>query len=337
MSELQRPEDFVLERVELTADRFSAAADLTNSVIEFNVFESLESLFLTGTLIFLDDNGIASAVDFTGTERIRISLRLPNSDSEVYTRTFIVTGVKDQVKTNDSSTVIQLLLIEEFGYLAQVKKYSKAYNGTPEEILRKICKDQLNKDLEIISKSVQQSLRVIVPYMTVEESLQWVLSKATSVNGLPFFLFSTFQTDKLYLVDLETILKDPSINPKNPFIYSSAWTNKQVLSVANKGRVIESLKFDYQDDTLNYARKGYFGSSYSNTLLDNNVTNAYHHSVVDVYNKMKNEDIYEGTQVKPILDDLLQLNDKNLQDYDSKYFHQVAFSTFEGIKNYYEE
>jgi len=139
------------------------------------------------------------------------------------------------------------------------------------------------------------------------------------------------------LVDLETILKEPSINPKNPFIYSSAWTNKQIMSVVNKGRIIESLKFGYQDDTLNYAKKGYFGSSYSNTALDVNITNSYHHNVVDVYNKMKSEDIYEGTQVKPILDDLMELNDVKLQDYDSKYFHQISFTTFEDTNNFYEE
>jgi len=106
--ELQRPEDFILERVELTADRFPTGADLTNSVIEFNVFESIENIFLTGSLIFLDDNNLASAVNFTGTERITVDIRLPNSDAEVFTRTFIVSGVKDQVKANDSATVIQL-------------------------------------------------------------------------------------------------------------------------------------------------------------------------------------------------------------------------------------
>ena len=336
-SELQTPSDFVLQRVEISADRFQGLVDITNSVIEFNVFESIEDIFLTGTLIFLDDSGIASAVNFSGTEKVTVEIKLPNSDGATFTKSFIVSAVKDQVRPNDSSTVIQLLLIEEFGYLSQIKKYSKAYTGTPEEILSKICKDQLNKELTVIGKSAQNTLRVIVPFMTVEQSLKWVLNKASTVNGAPFFLFSTFQSDKLYLVDLEIILKDPSINPDQPYIYSSAFNNKNILSVVNKARVIESIKINYQGDTLNYAKGGYFGSNYSNTELDTNISKNYHHSIVDVYNKFNSEDIIEGAQTKPIVDDLLNLNDRKLQNYDSKFFHQLSFSTFEGVNNYYQD
>ena len=44
-SELQTPSDFVLQRVEISADRFQGLVDITNSVIEFNVFESIEDIF----------------------------------------------------------------------------------------------------------------------------------------------------------------------------------------------------------------------------------------------------------------------------------------------------
>ena len=336
--ELQNPSQFILNSVTITADRFNSAIDITNTVIEYNVFESIESLFLTGTLIFVDDNNIGSSLNFSGTERVTISVALPSDGSQPIVKTFIVAAVKDQVRTNDSAAVIQLLLIEEFGYLAQVKKFSKAYNGTVEQILTKICKDQLGKDLTVLgTKTIQQPFRVLVPFMTVEESLKWVLNKGSTSTGTPYFLFSSFTSDKLYLIDLETILKAPSLNPNYPYIYSTAWTNKQVSSVLNQGRAIETLKFNYQDDTLNFAKKGYFGSDYSITALDNNNTKTYHHNILDVYEKLNAEDILEASQTKEIVDRSFVLNNDLLQNYNGRNFHQLSFSTYEDTKNYYEE
>lgn len=336
--ELQNPSQFILNSVIITADRFNTSVDITNSVIEYNVFESLESFFLTGSLIFLDDNNIGSSLNFSGTERITITVSLPVDGSQPITKTFIVAAVKDQVRTNDSSAVLQLLLIEEFGYLAQVKKYSKVYNGTVEQILTKICKDQLGKELVLVGeKTVQQPFRVLVPFMTVEESLMWVLNKGSTSTGTPYFLFSSFLSDTIFLVSLETILKEPSLNPNFPYVYSAAYTNKEVISVLNQGRAIETLKFNYQDDTLNFAKKGYFGSDYSITALDNNNTKTYHHNILDVYKKLNTEDILEASQTKEIVDGFFKLNDELLQNYNGSNFHQLSFSTYEDTKNYYEE
>lgn len=335
--ELINPSDYILQKVELVADRFETSVDLTSSTIEVNVFESIDKLFLTGSLVFLDDNGIAQYINFSGTEKITIEVKLPAQDSVTFSKTFIVTSVDSQVKSNDSATVIALSLIEESGFLSQIKKFSKTYNGTAEQILAKICKDQLGKELIVVGKSIQENFRVIVPYMTVEQSLQWVLNKASTTNGSPFFLFSTFQSDDYYLVNLDSILKDEPANKGLPFIYSSAYVNKPELSIANKSRNIQSLRMPYQDDTLNFAKMGYFGSDYSITKLDANKSENYHHSIVDVYNKLGSEDILDTTQTKAIVDDNFNLNDRRLQSYNSKFFHQLSFSTFEDKKNYYEE
>lgn len=224
--QLQIPEDFILENVELSADRFDQSADLTNVVVEINVFESINSIFLTGSLVFVDDSGLLSALDLSGTERISATFSLPSNDGFKITKTFIVTGASHQVKPNDTNTIVQLQLIEEIGFLSQVKKFSKAYSGTSEQILTKICKDQLGIDLILSGQTpVEKPYRVVVPYLTVEQALKWVLDKASTVNGSPYFLFTYFcvSGNNIVLTDLDTILKEQSINPERPFTYSTAF------------------------------------------------------------------------------------------------------------------
>jgi len=332
------PEQYTLESVTLTAERFSEDIDITGSIEELNIFESLDSIFLSGNLLFLDDNGLLSAIDLSGTERITMTLSLPAEGSEKLTKTFIISSVKDQIKTNNNTVIVKLQLIEEIGFLAQVKKYSKAYSGTAEQILAKICKDQLNMNLVNLGKnSVQESFKVLVPYLTVEQSLKWVLSKATTVNGSPFFLFSTLKGNKLYLLDLDTILQNPSANPDFPFIFSSSFTNMSTNSIKDRAREIQSIKLSNQDDTINLARRGSIGASFTNTLLDANRTNAYHHDIVNVYSDLVRDGIVEGTQKKGIVDYNFKLSEIPLNNYNSNRFYQLSFSTFEDIKNYYEE
>ena len=53
---VQSPEDFRLIGVTLTSNRFPNSIDLKNLTVEINVFESILTPYLTGSIIILDDN-----------------------------------------------------------------------------------------------------------------------------------------------------------------------------------------------------------------------------------------------------------------------------------------
>ena len=338
--DLQSPEDFILNSVFIFADRFDPAIDITPVVIELNIYESIESIFLTGDIVFLDDVGISSAVRFSGTEKVQIEVTLPTPGSQIFTKRFVVSSVKNETKVNDHSAVITLSLIEESGFVSQIKKFSKAYDGRPEQILEKICTDQLQRSLIVDGTplgSIQEAMRVVVPYMTVEQSLHWILDKATTSNGSPFFLYSSLISDSLILTDLDTMLSEIPFNSREPLIYSSSLANAKILNLATQARLITTIKTSTRDDTLNFSKAGLLSSNYAITQIDNNITRDFHHNIFNAYERLEKIKILEATQENPVLDEVATFNDKPLSDYNSKYFHQVTFSTYDNISNYYED
>ena len=44
------------------------------TVIELNIYESLENAFLSGTISIIDDKGLYDIINFGGTERIKIEI-----------------------------------------------------------------------------------------------------------------------------------------------------------------------------------------------------------------------------------------------------------------------
>ena len=72
------PEDFRLNKVYITADRFSRGKtiDVTNITIEFNIYENINLPYLTGSISFLDDSGLFDVADFQGTEAVTIVVSL---------------------------------------------------------------------------------------------------------------------------------------------------------------------------------------------------------------------------------------------------------------------
>ena len=71
------PYDFTIESVIITAKRWEFASegiDIKNVCAEINLFEHLDKPYLTANLTFLDNANIGDNYQFTGTERVQITL-----------------------------------------------------------------------------------------------------------------------------------------------------------------------------------------------------------------------------------------------------------------------
>ena len=68
---------FSITKCEIT-DRFGGFEekffDVKTSVLELNIFESLEKPYLTGNISIGDDKGLFDLINFDGTERIKLEV-----------------------------------------------------------------------------------------------------------------------------------------------------------------------------------------------------------------------------------------------------------------------
>lgn len=335
------PEDFLVDNIVLKSHKFDKEIILTNIVSEIKIFENITMPYLTGSMLMLDDGGILESAMVQGTEQVVISVKIPGS-SDPITKTFYILNIEKEVKKNDASAIILVNLIETHGYIDKLKRFSKAYTGKCEDIIKRIAKDQLNKDIysgeETFKPSFQNSFKVVIPYMTALEALEFIRDKATTTNGAPYFLYSTMFSDDLVLADLETIMEREAWNRGNPFIYSAAFSNAVAREdIATQSRIIYNYTVQSFDDTLKNIQEGAVGASVAVTDLSLSRTMQGHFSGLNTLDRLIQEDTISAPQDVLPIDEQFTYENLLLSDYDSKMFHFVVGATYDQHLNYYEE
>lgn len=350
----QTAEDFQLLEVIITSNRLNSSYNITPVTTEINIFENINEYYLTGSLMFVDDNNIFSLVDFKGTERVRITFKIPDPAAPNITKNFVVNSVLKTQKTNDYVNVILLSLIEDHGYYGELKVFSKVFDGKGESIINTIVKEQLHKNVYSPSSSIrrdnivtykesfQSKFRYIVPYITPFQAIGNVLEKISTQTGAPYYLYSSLNTDSLILADLETMLSRTPLNISSPFVYSQNQSN-QPDDPSNIFQIY-SIGDTNQEDTLLIGQMGALGAVYSNTNVSTGEIGSTSYTVDDLYNTLKYQNIIPSTDDNLI--DGLFTPDRTTRDpatiteLTSRRFHQVSGETFpydQSVKNWTEE
>jgi hypothetical protein len=338
--DLQTPEDYVLDKVSILSERFGENEIIITSIVpEVSIFENINKYYLEANLVISDDSGLLSGADIVGTERISITVRLPQTGNVAFTKTFIVTNIDKVIKVNDYSSVFVVNCVEEHGYLANITKFSKPYTGKTEQIIEKIINDYIKVPVNNLSRtSFQKEFKVIVPYMTVDEAIRWLILRATTENGSPYYLYSSLISSSLILNDLDTILQSDPFNRNAPFIYSQAFTNiAESTKVIDRARAVLSVKREREDEVLRLIRRGVVGSNYSLTRVGEDRTDRFHFNIKNVYDKLNNTGILNPVQNRINYDRKFSINDKLVTEYNSKYIHQLSLPVFVNENNYYDD
>ena len=243
--------------------------------VELQIYENIYMPYLTGYLLVQDDNDLYRVAEIKGTERVNVRFRSPGSDADIE-KVFIITNVQKSIKVNDQLSQLLFEIIEDHGYFNDLQLVNRSYNGTGIEIIQKILLDNSNMIFNpnvSFKDPVQKSFRYIVPWQTAYEAINTVLNFITTDNSLPYFFYSSLNSDFLILTDLESILeREPFNQDIQPFLYSQgkiAYKN----TIEDQAFNISSIETKNQNDTLALAKSGAVGTSFENidTLSSNNV------------------------------------------------------------------
>ena len=164
MSDIVSAEQLKIISIRMESERFSEPLIFSNAsdsgiVIEFNIYENLTLGYLTGDIILQDDQDIYTQADINGTERIVLEFVVPDQTTKSIIKTFVVEEITDSIKSNDYSSIVSLSLVEDIKFYNDLNKFSKAYTGTGEQIIKNIVKDKLGRELIIESKKEEQTNR----------------------------------------------------------------------------------------------------------------------------------------------------------------------------------
>jgi len=349
-----KSQQFKITEALISADRFGGfealSYDVRTSIVEFNVYESLDKAYLTGTVAILDDKGLFDAISFNGTELFRISMcSLDNELDPIFQKTFYLTNVERSVKSNDNgkSSIYLFSFIEPHAFKSRLTKISKSFNGSLEQSVIKTVARDLNKDVDISymttatgnrRNAIQTKVKGIIPNLTPIQTIDWLLSRATTNTGSPFFCWSTIHDDRLRLGNLDVMLKQTPFNSKLPYTY-----NPSNVSIAEdggdetQGFIIKEIISKNTGNTLKLIDAGSVSANLGNTNLNTGQISNNHFTFRKTLNKLQQEQVIDIEQ-QNIFDPYLKIQDVLFDDYDAMKYHTLTSNgTYGTSKSYHDE
>ncbi len=243
--------------------------ELVSAIISIDIYESLDKPYLTADASLVDEKDWYEKLDILGGEKITLEIESQRNASNLnvsaITKTFYIQSVTNLERVNENKQVVVLHLVEDCAYIANLQNVNKFYEGKGNVIIQKIVEEYLKKELSLgpsLNRD-EQLLNVIIPNLDPLQACKWISDNISTKNGFPFFLYSTFFSDKLVLRDLETLI-DPTVNGpisdrRNPYRFGPA----NATSDLGRPRIIADYKIGQSEDLFKLIKKGLVGAKYS--------------------------------------------------------------------------
>jgi hypothetical protein len=347
-----KSQQFKLTKAHISADRFGGFEnrfyDVKNQVAEINIYESIEEPSLTGTIAILDDKSLYELINFNGTERIRLEMAgLGKETDPVFEKTFIMTNVVRQVKGNDKSSMYVFDIIDEHGFISEAERLRGSYRGRVDDIVKGICLTRLNKSVDIsyqfLSRqdrvdAIQDDIRVIIPNLSPINACKWLLSRATTQTGSPFFLWASIHDENLRMGNLDVMYRQTPFNDKLPYTYNPSNVNvAEDKSEFEQGFTIKALGLGEMGDTLHMVANGSVAASQCITNLNTGQMTQQHYDVQQTLNNLAFQNTI-ALKRQNVFDNKFKLKDKFIGFYEARNIHQVVSTgTYGKFKSYHDE
>jgi len=332
-SALEKQTAIAFESVIIESDRNSLRVEIANSVVDLDIFEHLDKPYVTGLISFLDTQDIVGGLDISGAETIDIKVRVNSQIAVSVQKRFYITKIVTMGKGATIGNVIVLHLIEDVAYKSNLLNVNKPYTGSPTEIINKISKSYLGKEI-LTSTKDSQDIKVIVPNLTPLNAMAWIKNRATTAKGYPFYLFSSFGRNELLFTDLKTMMERTPSNAGQPYTYTESTIPSDNDNYSDTPRRRTILHFDYTN-TENLFE-----------LIGRGIVGARHNYIDITKNEVKSIDFdmsrdviktfqQEGDVTRsPLFSAEYKLDNKSFSSIQSRVISQIGgIDAFEGHKS----
>ena len=281
---LQRAGEVRIEQLKLINAR-DEVIDLSEFVVELNLYEDLFKSYLHGNIVITDSRNIIDQFNIHGEEFLNIKLRTPSfPDNQVIEKTFRVYKLSDRTIVRDKNTqnfVLHFISIEFF-YDVSLPLFVP-FEGTITDVAGRIFSDFIatsrnfnvsesdntvsenpkGTDLIIINES-SNKVKFISPGWSPLKCINWLASKAIPKDGTAKnFIF--FESNKnFYFGTLENIFRDAHENKNYLARYfisaSNVREDKSSQNVAREMFLAKDVEMIETTDYIKNYTNGYLGN-----------------------------------------------------------------------------
>lgn len=254
---------YVLDSVLIYSSRSTIPVEVANLVSDLDIFEHLDSPFLTAQLAFMDESRLMDRLDLQGAEFVEIKIKPAIQSEPVITKRFVIETIIDSQKVNQTGEFIILSLYEDILFKSNYKNVNKCYSGNPFEIIQKISSEFLDKKVVQAGEATfQNNMKLIVPNLDPLKAMAWIKNRMTTADGVPDFIFSTLGLDSLVVNDLMSMSDQEPINSAKPFMYAATPNLAEEKRIGNNYLPILSYNEGDKENMFEMIKNGVVGAEY---------------------------------------------------------------------------
>lgn len=196
-NQIQYSGEYKLETLELIT--LNGNIDLVNNYVQIDLFESIFTHTLSGSLTIVDTNNLLVNLPLTGQEYLRLKIKTPgvsNTDAIDYTENVLsVYRVGQVIDASRGSQLVELSLISPEALTNQRMRVSKSYVTSMNDIIKDVLRNNLYLDSRknLFLEKSKGNMRIISPNIHPFDLVDMVTSETEATNditdGLNYFLF----------------------------------------------------------------------------------------------------------------------------------------------------
>jgi len=164
--------------------------DITSLFQEINIFDSILNPCITGNILIIDANNLASKLSFDGSEVLIIHIS-KSEEFASFRKSFRVYKMTDRKNVSENSEGYILHFVSEEFLLSQQMKVRQCFKTTYSDVVTKMLFDYLgvtNNMIGVIEKSL--GIRdIVIPNKTPFDAINLCSKRAVNSTRSPTFLF----------------------------------------------------------------------------------------------------------------------------------------------------
>jgi hypothetical protein len=347
-------QEYVITEATIFAERFAEEYNLTKYLGELSFFEDIERPYVTAQVVMMDDIGVFDEIKIRGSEQMRLTVQSVATDTvPVMSFTIIlnIVSIIQADKVGERSEVYHLNLISPHAFRDANKKISRSYTGKLEDIAAAVLQNHLGVgvDYSYIGSwgSMQGPVKVIIPYISPLETVEWLLSRATTLTGCPIYCWQTIYDqvdgkDNVRFGSLEYMMNVSAFNYNSRFRYSTSAAN----AVADKGlseqsMVVKNLRVENIQDNLKMIHEGAIGSNLTNIDTYTSQEFERHFDIteqLDALDKLNvipygsNQNVFDADQTLEF-----EGETKAINEWDARQYNTItSYGTYGAANSYHD-
>jgi len=267
--------EYKLESLNLTSQNSGASADITEFMLELNIYEDIFSFCMTGNLIVADAANLISNFPILGNEYITIKVRTPTLEDipgNVIEKTFQIYAIYDRVLNDDRSQYYNISFMSIEGYENTTSVVTKAFSGPTDEIAQKIYEDYIEYDRPLVILDTPHTSRIKYTsnHWSPFRNMNFIskTAKGSKLKGSDYLFFESNQS--FYFASIEGLIQSQLNGVFDEYVLERNGANmpRRITDVGYTGNrlpdsvtAIEDLKMLTTIDVLDGNNKGAFSAS----------------------------------------------------------------------------